>query len=91
MAEALPVRHLVPQVGPHSDGDDMIGVGFPLVTAHATAASALPVVATQHGEPPRLVPAVAVAASRSVRSERPHTSLARRTWQPEHLDPLRHT
>lgn len=90
MAKALPVRHLVPQVWSHRDGDDVVGVGFTLVAAHAGAASALPVIATQHGEPPRLVPAVAVAASSSVRPVRPHASLARRTWQPEHLDTLRH-
>lgn len=90
MAQALAVLDRVPQVGPLCHRDDVVRVSLTLGTAHPPALSAGVRIAEKHGQPPCLVPIIAVPSGRSVRPllSSPHLGCAAR--QAEHLDPLWH-
>ena len=64
-AQRLAVCHVV-AFTTLADWHDVVCVRFPAVGAHPEAPPALPSVARQHGEPPRLVGLVAVAACRCI-------------------------
>jgi len=51
-------------IGADDDRADVIGVSLSLAAADSPACATLPRIAVQHGQPPRLVPSVAVATLR---------------------------
>jgi hypothetical protein len=68
VTQALPAIHVIPTasilavVAPMHDGAHMVRVGFALVGTDSPAPATRPRVTQEHGQPPRSVPLVAVAA-----------------------------